>query len=658
MRRMNGVKQKQGRGAGNQRIVILQILVFAVLFLGVWALLDAPKLPEEAASIEGGVIDLTGLDLDHTIAVLPLEFEYYPDELYTAEDFAAGTTIPPRSFEMGVDDRAHRTGTYRARLKLPPGRTYALYAYSLDYAMRVYYNGVKVDEVGVVSQNAEEFVPRVLRRVILLDQREAEGELILQYANFVHFEGGNLLDLTLSTAANIDNKIQRELTQVVVLCGALLFLSFYHFSLFLSSRKTEVLLFAICCLCMAIRNERFYFQFVTQAFDWLGAIRLLYIGSVWNIAVFTFLAHSLYPERFHRAVQRFTAGAASLFTLAVLLFPPMVFTRILPVYSFVCVLPVILYYLVRMAPLLRSRRPGDRLSLFGFGMLLGTAGFDMVWRKALPLFGNGGLMPLGVLVFVFCNMLLLNIRAEENAEELTEATVRVESLREAGKMKTEFLANISHDLKTPLTVLNNYLELLEDDAVEMSEQERAEYLGIAYHKNLDLQRLVHDLFEVTRIEDGAVYELERVPAGALLEEAAQKYADQVRDKGVSFSANAEEGLELFIDRGKIWSVLDNLVYNALRHTPVGGSISVCAQRRGGLVALCVADTGEGIPPEHLPHIFERFYKVSTDRGEKDGSSGLGLYIVRTVTEAMGGTVSVESEPGRGTLFTLLFPTKE
>ncbi len=642
--------------AGKHNIVFIQILVFAVLFLGVWALLDAPKVPEQEVSIANGVIDLTGVDLDGIIAVLPLDFEYYPDQLYTAEDFAAGTTIPPRSFVLGVDDRAHRTGTYRVKLKLPPGRVYALYAYSLDYAMRAYYDGVEVDQVGVVSQDPEEFVPRVLRRVILLDQREPEGELILQYANFVHFEGGNLLDLTLSTAANIDSKIQRELTQVLVLCGALVFLSFYHVSLFLRSRKREVLLFAICCFCMAIRNERFYFQFVTQAFDWLAAIRLLYIGSVWNIAVFTFLAHSLYPERFHRAVPRFTAVAASLFTLTVLSFPPMVFTRILPVYSFVCVLPVILYYLVRMVPLAWSRRPGDRLSLFSFAVLLGTAGFDMVWRKALPLFGNGGLMPLGMLIFVFCNMLLLSIRAEENTAELTEATVRVESLRRADEMKTEFLSSISHDLRTPLTVLNNYLELLGDDAVALDQRERREYPGIAYRKSLDLQRLVRDLFEVARMEEGAAYHLEWVSAEALAQEAEEKYADQAADQGIAFTAEAEAGLKLYIDREKIWSVLDNLVYNALRHTPARGSVSVRAARLdAGRASLLVADTGEGIAPEHLPHIFQRFYKVSRDRGEKDGSSGLGLYIVKTVTEAMGGEVSVKSEPGRGAVFTVIFP---
>ena len=102
-------------------------------------------------------------------------------------------------------------------------------------------------------------------------------------------------------------------------------------------------------------------------------------------------------------------------------------------------------------------------------------------------------------------------------------------------------------------------------------------------------------------------------------------------------------------------MLDNLVYNALRHTPEGGSIALGIKRRGDRAVLTVADTGEGIDAGHLPHIFERFYKVSPERGEKDGSSGLGLYIVKTTAEAMGGTVEVESVPGKGTVFTLTFP---
>ena len=104
-------------------------------------------------------------------------------------------------------------------------------------------------------------------------------------------------------------------------------------------------------------------------------------------------------------------------------------------------------------------------------------------------------------------------------------------------------------------------------------------------------------------------------------------------------------------------MLDNLVYNALRHTPKGGSISLKLCEAGERANLVVADTGEGIGAEHLPHIFQRFYKVSPERGEKDGSSGLGLYIVKNTAEAMGGTVEVESRPGQGTVFTLTFPAR-
>lgn len=101
-----------------------------------------------------------------------------------------------------------------------------------------------------------------------------------------------------------------------------------------------------------------------------------------------------------------------------------------------------------------------------------------------------------------------------------------------------------------------------------------------------------------------------------------------------------------------------LVYNALRHTPEGGSILLRLCRDGSRAVLTVADTGEGISAEHLPRIFERFYKVSQERGEKDGSSGLGLYIVKTTVEAMEGSVEVNSTPGEGTVFTLTFPAED
>ena len=255
-------------------------------------------------------------------------------------------------------------------------------------------------------------------------------------------------------------------------------------------------------------------------------------------------------------------------------------------------------------------------------------------------------------------------RINANLEELVkQRTAQLnhanQQLKASQTALQEMIGNISHDLKTPLTVLNNYLELLGDDMIASSEQERTEYLGIAYHKNLDLQRLIHNLFEVTRMEGGtAVYHPEWVSAGKLMVEADRKYGDLVRDKGITFLARAEGMLELQLDKNKIWSVLDNLVYNALRHTPEGGSISLCISRDvDNRAALRVADTGEGIAAAHLPHIFERFYKVSPERGEKDGSSGLGLYIVKTTAEAMGGSVRVESTLGKGTVFTVTFPAR-
>lgn len=152
-------------------------------------------------------------------------------------------------------------------------------------------------------------------------------------------------------------------------------------------------------------------------------------------------------------------------------------------------------------------------------------------------------------------------RVNENLERLVEE--RTAQLRDSNRQLAasqtalrEMISNISHDLKTPLTVLNNYLELLGDEAIASSEQERNEYLGIAYHKNLDLQRLIHNLFEVTRMEGGtAVCHMEWVAAGKLMAEARGKYADLVCDKGLSFLIEADDTLQLRIDKNRIWNIL-------------------------------------------------------------------------------------------------------
>jgi len=160
-----------------------------------------------------------------------------------------------------------------------------------------------------------------------------------------------------------------------------------------------------------------------------------------------------------------------------------------------------------------------------------------------------------------------------------------------------------------------------------------------------------NLFEAVHMEGaGAVYKPEWVKLSDLFPKVYRRYAEYVESAGVTLAVRYGEDREIWEDTEKLWAIFDNTINNALRYTPGGGSVTVTAEPDGArAVRLSIADTGAGIATEHLPRVFERFYKADPSRSGKGGDSGLGLYIVKSVAEGMEGGVSAESEPGVGTV---------
>jgi two-component system phosphate regulon sensor histidine kinase PhoR len=228
--------------------------------------------------------------------------------------------------------------------------------------------------------------------------------------------------------------------------------------------------------------------------------------------------------------------------------------------------------------------------------------------------------------------------------------VRYEELRK------EFVANVSHELRTPLTAIQGYVETLQDGALRDLERAPAFLDTIAKHTR-QLANLVADLLEISRLEGRAELP-RRVPVD--LARAVRNVLDLLgpaaQRKRQTLVANLPEGLPAVAgDPDYIERAVSNLVDNAVKYTPEGGSIRVSAARRGDRVVIEVADTGIGIPASDLPRVFERFYRVDKSRSRDMGGTGLGLSIVKHIVQAHGGTVEAESEPGKGSVFRLCLP---
>jgi two-component system OmpR family sensor kinase/two-component system sensor histidine kinase BaeS len=232
------------------------------------------------------------------------------------------------------------------------------------------------------------------------------------------------------------------------------------------------------------------------------------------------------------------------------------------------------------------------------------------------------------------------------------------ALRQADQAKTAFISDINHELRTPLTVIKGTIETLQDGAID-DLAARGPFLEAMSRETERLIRLVNDLLVRTRADAGAL-NLKLAPLD-LLEQAATRCqvfaasaaARQVRLRAVC--ATPGQPCAVLADPDRLVQILDNLLDNALRYSPPGGEVLVTCTPGAGRVLCQVSDSGPGIAAQHLPLIFERFYRVDTARGRGQGGSGLGLAIVRGLVQAHGGQVSAASQPGHGTTVTFWLP---
>jgi len=230
------------------------------------------------------------------------------------------------------------------------------------------------------------------------------------------------------------------------------------------------------------------------------------------------------------------------------------------------------------------------------------------------------------------------------------------SLAMQEQLRRNLVSDVAHELRTPLTNLRGYLEAVRDGLI----QPDAGLIDNLYEETMLLNRLVSDLHELAQAEAGQLNLVRRpVRVDEIVHRLAEAFNWQVESKGLTLRVDVPADLPLVdVDPERIGQVLRNLLSNAILHTPAGGEIDIVARAGGKWVTVAVKDTGEGIPPEHLPFVFDRFYRVDKSRSRLTGGVGLGLAIAKQLVEAHGGDIHVESRVGEGSTFTFTLPIAE
>ena len=251
-------------------------------------------------------------------------------------------------------------------------------------------------------------------------------------------------------------------------------------------------------------------------------------------------------------------------------------------------------------------------------------------------------------------------RGPREVQDLTRAfNSMIERVDASQRSQRDFVADVSHELKTPLTSIQGFAQAILDETADTPESRR-QAAQIIFDESGRMHRMALDLLDLARLEGGiADLKMSRVDVNALLHNVVERFTPQAQRADVRLQLNIPDDLPMLIGDGdRLAQVFTNLVDNALKFTPANGQVTLSAKQAGVEMELLVEDTGSGVPKEALPRLFDRFHQVDESRaGGENHSSGLGLAIAKEIIQAHGGRIGVRSETGEGTVFVIRLPLK-
>ncbi|XID94389.1 sensor histidine kinase [Paenibacillaceae bacterium WGS1546] len=637
---------------------------------------------------EGGLIDLREWSW-HEDGILPLNGEWTFEWLMTVgEDgveprFDVSTMEVPAIWdqaETGDGKPIDVTGYAVYRLSIlhqAQREMMALKLPNIATAYELYVNGELVASRGKVGYRAEQTIPYQLPASVFFGAPGERTELKLVIANFDHRYGGIRTPIVMGGAQQIQKLQTRHTAQELLILGSLIMIGFYHIGLYLLRRKNPAnFYFALLCLFVGLRmgliGEGFLVQSI-PALNWESSIRLEYAAFV--LAGWSGFAYfqSMFPREIGRAWFRISAAGAALLLLIVVAAHPAGFTSWILLYQ-IYVLANCARALAGLIVSARRRREGATLALIGVAGLAIAIVNDIFfyngWWRSIDL------LPFGLLFLIAMNSFIISLRFSrtyERAEELSaqlkewnnsledRIAERTEELKRMEQSRARLISDISHDLRTPITLLQGYLEALRDGVIAEPAKRDATIRSMLA-KVESLNALIRDLFDLSVLEARRV-ELapEKITLRDWRDRLVEQYELEMQSKGIFFRCQLAEASDrdsaVAIDIRRMDRVFANLLYNAIRHTPEGGEIRIemGTDEEEGTVDIRITDSGSGIEPSDLPYLFDRFFKKDSSRSSESGGSGLGLSIAKEIVELHGGGISAYNSEAGGSVFRIRLP---
>lgn len=649
-------------------ISVFVFLIFIIFVLTSLAMLTS-RIGEEEPETSPGYAELSDFDFGGKLAIMPnTGFLYYREAFYSPEDFMLGN-VKTESVVLNegrVDPGNY--GTYRIIVELPAdGEAYGLSSYSTMYSQRLFIDGKEYPSVGVPGERSETTVPMTKHYTVYFTPDTPEVEIIIQFANFNHYDYGGIVPLYLGTQQMITERDAAAQQRVHILAGCTMTAFLFFIGMFLFfHRRYAFLWFSLACLSIGIRMliiEEKTIMLLFPDLPWRFSIGLEYLALIVLILSFLLYINSVFSGALHKNVLRVYGVLCALYAVFVLLTPPIIYTRF-ALWFQLCSSVVGIYVLAALV--YNVIRKNDNRHMEHLLILSGSFIFIVMSILDIQIHRSGGysfllgLSETGMVVLIFASMIALVLQFSRTETELDKARLHELEMQESNRLldrmsrlKSEFLENISHEMRTPLTVMSSYAGLTSLEIRRGAVNEKTiDNLAVIKREAVRLADLVEQLKAVS-LEKDRELTLADIESLSLLNRAADFCGPICQKKKNRLIVNSDAGgITLRVNSESIFQTLINLIINANRHTKEGNIyLAVRTGAENGFATVSVSDGGEGIDPERLPDLFRRGISG-------DGSSGLGLPICKEIVEEHGGKIWIESEKGKGTAVRFTLPLRK
>ncbi len=633
----------------NKAITLSAGILFIIIVSAFFYLLTSGTMPKYVDIMTAD--EIAGVNLYKECACIGTSSgEYYVGRLYTPEDFSAG--------DVSQGSSEDKYATFCIVLPLDKGVTYGLSGETATYAQRVYINGEIVNETGAVCDNVQEFIPTSDKYTVYFTPQSDTTEIIIQHAWFNH-RTGTVHKLSLATAPIISANDRAQTICDGLIAGTLLAMAIFFFGMFLlGNRRYSMLWFSLSCFAAALHYliyESKQIKVLMPHLDWYTGHKLEYITNILYFVFILLYAFAVLGFRPQKWFVISSAGVVGAITLFYALTPSTVYTRFTVLLGALMAVYLVFasVYTCIMAVKRRSVRRADSV-IVCVTVAVTTAVYIV---EGLTYFTRVFyIRSYATILFVFCNAVMLTIslsRTERSLDESkqreSEVTRMNETLEKLDRLKTDFMHNIAHEMKTPLTVMSGYAQLTEKQIEKnVVNEETLSNLETISSEAQRLSDMVTKLLSVSHNEVTAM-ELGRFKAEDILADAAAVCRPILAKRGNKLCIKVHNCPDIIANHETLLQVLINLAVNSGKHTE-NGTVTFSAEKSeksDNFAVFTVSDTGTGISDEALSHLFDKGYST-------DGGNGLGLYICRDIIESTGGEITAESSDN-GAVFRFTVP---